>query len=547
MLAALGLPAEFSPTALRLTVIFRAAFSQGSIVWTMKARGNSEVLPLPRGQMTLRGWLDLDADVSGDAARLHLRASMSPGKGPSCTMPGYRAQAAELGSSVELDYAYGENFHSRGLLDCPRRRILRPTPARVWKLRVSACICPGNGLATVRAQRRSFSIARLQSSGMRGQDISGILVQQGAALPFPAWRTPASRGIAVSFRGNYAPQPSGGGPAGRFPGPAGRASGQDHAAGASSPAAGDGGRRPLPGPGQDMDGEGRAGGSAGLEVDDGALERAGRDRPARAQRQYRAGQPVRPSHRPGPAPALREVRWQEILRRRMVCLPKAAALLSNRGASSGAAARSPWIPCGWTRGEGFQATFRCEGVDLAEMLNALAGSEIVSGDARLSGVIPVKMAGGSPVFLDGYLDTAPGSGGRLQVSKPEAISGGQVLVEEAIRDFHYNWIKVRLSSRNDRLNMVVSIDGAPARKLPLRYDQKKKDFVRDPVRAAPCRAQGAAAGHPLQRRRPEGLARNRRPGDRRASGNIRGNKEGANGKKDLLRAAAALVLLTVPA
>jgi len=126
-----------------------------------------------------------------------------------------------------------------------------------------------------------------------------------------------------------------------------------------------------------------------------------------------------------------------------------------------------------------QVTLRCQDVDLAEMLNALAGSKIVSGDARLNGVIPLKMIDGSPVFLDGYLDTAPGRGGRLQVSKPEAISGGQVLVEEAIRDFSYNWIKVRLSGRNDRLNMVVSIDGAPARKLPLRYDQKKKDFIRD--------------------------------------------------------------------
>ena len=98
----------------------------------------------------------------------------------------------------------------------------------------------------------------------------------------------------------------------------------------------------------------------------------------------------------------------------------------------------------------------------------------------MSGVIPLKLVDGSPVFLDGYLDSAPGRSGHLRVSKPEVISGGQLLVEEAIRDFNYNWIKVRLGSRNDRLNMVVSIDGAPAGKLPLRYDQGKKDFVREP-------------------------------------------------------------------
>jgi hypothetical protein len=119
-------------------------------------------------------------------------------------------------------------------------------------------------------------------------------------------------------------------------------------------------------------------------------------------------------------------------------------------------------------------------VDLAEMLNSLAGGGIVSGDALMSGVIPVKLVNGSPVFMDGYLDSTPGGGGRLQVTRPETFSGGQVLVEEALRDFHYNWIKVSLSGRNDLLNMVVSIDGAPARKLPLRYDQKGKSFIRDP-------------------------------------------------------------------
>jgi hypothetical protein len=53
-------------------------------------------------------------------------------------------------------------------------------------------------------------------------------------------------------------------------------------------------------------------------------------------------------------------------------------------------------------------------------------------------------------------------------------------VEEAIRDFRYNWIKVKMSSQNNRLDMVVSMDGAPAQKLPLLYDQKLKNFIKDP-------------------------------------------------------------------
>jgi hypothetical protein len=128
----------------------------------------------------------------------------------------------------------------------------------------------------------------------------------------------------------------------------------------------------------------------------------------------------------------------------------------------------------------FLMTFTFDRVNFAQMLNALVGKTIVSGDAEMSGIVPIRMVKGSPVFQDSYLFSTPGKGGNLKVSQPELIANGQVLVEEAIRDFRYNWIKIKLGSRNDLLDMVVSIDGAPARKLPLRYDVKQKDFVRDP-------------------------------------------------------------------
>jgi hypothetical protein len=126
-------------------------------------------------------------------------------------------------------------------------------------------------------------------------------------------------------------------------------------------------------------------------------------------------------------------------------------------------------------------TFNFDRVNFAQMLNALVGKTMVSGDAEMSGIIPVRWNKGSPVFLDGDLHSTPGRGGNLRVSQPELIANGQALVEEAIRDFRYNWIKVKLGGRNDRLDMIVSIDGAPSRKLPLRYDAKKKDFIKDPA------------------------------------------------------------------
>ncbi len=127
----------------------------------------------------------------------------------------------------------------------------------------------------------------------------------------------------------------------------------------------------------------------------------------------------------------------------------------------------------------FLMTFNCDRVNFAEMLNTLVGKATVSGDAEMSGIVPIRMVRGSPVFLDGYLFSTPGRSGNLKVARPELIANGQVLVEEAIRDFRYNWIKVKMGSRDNRLDMVVSMDGAPARKLPLRYDPKQKSFIKD--------------------------------------------------------------------
>jgi len=66
----------------------------------------------------------------------------------------------------------------------------------------------------------------------------------------------------------------------------------------------------------------------------------------------------------------------------------------------------------------------------------------------------------------------------LQIQDASLISGGMVLVEEAVRDFNYEWVRVKLNSKNNRLDMSVILKGVPAHKLPLEYDSKKKDFVR---------------------------------------------------------------------
>jgi hypothetical protein len=120
----------------------------------------------------------------------------------------------------------------------------------------------------------------------------------------------------------------------------------------------------------------------------------------------------------------------------------------------------------------------CDRIDFDRLLNVLLGETIASGDAEINGVIPLRLTDDGPLFKQGFLYSSPGIQGALQIQDASLISGGMLLVEEAIRDFNYEWVRVKLNSKNNRLDMSVIIKGVPAAKLPLEYDGKKKDFVR---------------------------------------------------------------------
>ena len=120
----------------------------------------------------------------------------------------------------------------------------------------------------------------------------------------------------------------------------------------------------------------------------------------------------------------------------------------------------------------------CDRIDFDRLLNVLVGETIASGDAEINGVIPIKLSAEGPLFKEGFLFSSPGIQGALQIQDASLISGGMVLVEEAVRDFNYEWVRVKLNSKNNRLDMSVILKGVPAHKLPLEYDSKKKDFVR---------------------------------------------------------------------
>jgi hypothetical protein len=481
ILAALGLPGEITrPYA--VDGDFQGRLEKGKAAWTMKARGKRN-FSVVLGRGSLRGGLELNASLKGDAQRLHASVACRM-PAADLRLPGYRARADSFSGGAELDYVLGGDFQGRGLVDISGGAI---TAAAVDSLEASGIQLkmpwhwPGSGIGAA----GGFSIARLRSNGTSWRDISGVLAQEGKSLRFSGSLRSILETITATFQGRYALGPAGGGLQAAFTFPPAvlpaRTSLQPlHPLlqGFSC-----GGR--FQAEGRLESGNGSAGGSAVIKMTDADFEqpKAGivlSGVKAEIKLVDLFALVTAPSQRID----FRELRWQDML-------------LSNGGlvfaGESGGAFFIESAHFDWCQGKivmaplrikpgatDFLLTFHCERINFAQMLDTLLGKATVSGDAEMSGIVPVRLVNGSPVFLDGYLSSTPGSGGNLKVVKPELIANGQVLVEEAIRDFRYNWIKVKLGSRNDRLDLVVSMDGAPARKLPLRYDPKQKNFLKDP-------------------------------------------------------------------
>jgi len=480
-LAALGLPAEITqPYA--VDGDFQGSFKPGTIAWTVQARGKHDLV-ITFGQDSLRGRLDLDASLNGDAGRLHAKAVCRM-PGAALRLAGYRALAEEFSGSAELDYSYGADFRGRGLLTVKGGNValgagngLEAAGIRLhmpWQW-------PGSGPG----EAGKFSVAQLQSNGMRWQDISGSLIQKNAVFRFSGSMHSALAKIVLTFQGQYAPHPGGKGLRAEFQVPPVALPAKTALQPLHPLLQGMSGGGCFQAEGKIWAGNDSAGGSTTLEITNVDFDR---------QKEGIALRGVNGSitldslfdfvTAPAQSIAFRELQWQDM------------SFTNGELVFAGESGGTVFIESGrfdWCQGKiiiapfrlqpgakDFLMTFYCDRVNFAQMLNALVGKKIVSGDAVMNGIVPIQMVKGNPVFLDGYLYSTPGSSGNLKVAQPELISNGQVLVEEAIRDFRYNWIKVKMSSKNNRLDMVVSMDGAPAQKLPLLYDQKLKNFIKDP-------------------------------------------------------------------
>lgn len=129
---------------------------------------------------------------------------------------------------------------------------------------------------------------------------------------------------------------------------------------------------------------------------------------------------------------------------------------------------------------GFTCTLYCDRIRFDDTINQLMGEPAAQGDAELNGLVTLTVKEGLPIFQTGHLYSTPGVGGNLRLKRGSLASGGMVLVEEAMSDFNYDWVRVTLESAGEKLNLTAFINGAPARKLPLAYDPGKREFVREP-------------------------------------------------------------------
>ncbi len=123
----------------------------------------------------------------------------------------------------------------------------------------------------------------------------------------------------------------------------------------------------------------------------------------------------------------------------------------------------------------------CNRLELTSLLNLAMGEGKAEGEGTVSGYIPLQIKNGSLVFGKGFLQSVPGRPGTIRIADSKDITGGVVLAEEAVKDFSYQWARVNLESQNGNLNLILKLDGKPNRKLPLIYDEKSGEFVKDPL------------------------------------------------------------------
>lgn len=147
-----------------------------------------------------------------------------------------------------------------------------------------------------------------------------------------------------------------------------------------------------------------------------------------------------------------------------------------------------FAPAG-SNGGYLSGTLQISDVELAEAA-AFAGGLVAHGSGVLDGAIPFRYAGNRVTVTNAYLETDPAHDGRIAVSDggflTRFVSPGDPqyiyvsIAEEALKDFRYDALRADFSMVDDNINAALRIKGAPAGRLPFRFDARRREFVRCP-------------------------------------------------------------------
>ena len=133
-------------------------------------------------------------------------------------------------------------------------------------------------------------------------------------------------------------------------------------------------------------------------------------------------------------------------------------------------------------------TLYCDRLNMKDLFYQLGAFDAEGGGGTLSGRIPVVVQNTKIGFDDGFLFSTPGQTGRIYIRNLDKMLLGipkhtreyaQLdLAGEALKNFEYNWVTLKLNSHGDTLAVNMQLDGKPLSNLPFEYNRNLNSFIR---------------------------------------------------------------------
>ncbi len=147
----------------------------------------------------------------------------------------------------------------------------------------------------------------------------------------------------------------------------------------------------------------------------------------------------------------------------------------------------------------YDVTLYCDRLNLADLLEQFGAAQ-AAGEGAVNGRIPVRYIDGKILFDDGFLYSTPGAGGTIQVTGAEMLTSGipegtpqygQIdLAREALKNYEYDWVRIRMETQGEMLVLDLQFDGQPVDPLPFVYQEEAGGFVRMEAGGQVSRFQG---------------------------------------------------------